>query len=180
MSLGQFLPVGSPLVILTNLDAIHVDFTLPEQYLGRVSVGQALAVRLEGHPWQVFPGQVQAIIPEIHRDTRHFEVRAVFGNPDRVLVPGLSARIEWPGSTPEQRVVIPQSAVLDEAVFVIESASDTATPDSPQWISKRRKIRLGPQQGDRVIVLEGLQAGEQVATSNLQSLQEDGPVVVNP
>lgn len=180
VNLGQYLPVGSPLVILTNLNPIHVDFTLPEQYIDRVSVGQAVTAHLEGKPRQVFPGYIHAVIPEIHQETRHFRVRAVFDNPGRVLVPGLLARIEWSPSTPERRVVmIPRSAVLEGAVFVIESAppGDATSPDSPRLIATRRHVQLGPPQGDLVVVLEGLQANERVAISNLHTLK-DGQIIV--
>ncbi len=183
VTLGQYLPVGSPLVTLSNLDRIQIDLTLPKQHIGQVAAGQAVTARLEDHPWQAFPGLLQAVVPEIHRETRHFAVRAIFANPDHALIPGLTARIEWSLSTPERRVMIPKSAVLDGTgtVFVVEAiSSNTALSGAPRSIVKRREIRLGSRQsdGDLVVVLEGLQVGERVATSNLQSLQDGAEVEV--
>ena len=89
VNLGQYLNPGDTVATLTDLDQLYVDFNLPQQELGRLSVGQTVRVTSDSWPGRSFTARVNAIEPRIGEDTRNVVVQAVLANPGHVLRPGM-------------------------------------------------------------------------------------------
>ncbi|MFE8033765.1 efflux RND transporter periplasmic adaptor subunit [Thiohalocapsa marina] len=163
VDLGQFLPAGSAIVELEALDPVYVDFALPERHLARLNTGQTVLVTVTAYPGEVFEGQIQAINPALDRNTRNVRVRALLQNPERRLRPGMFAQVETLLPAREQVLTLPREAITfntyGDSVFVIRQ-KDTDT--EPQLQVQRRQIRTGEVHGDRIELLDGLEAGEQV------------------
>ncbi|MFP4062457.1 MAG: efflux RND transporter periplasmic adaptor subunit, partial [Halochromatium sp.] len=94
VNLGQFLDAGSAIAELEALDPVYVDYALPERRLSELEVEQPIAVRVKAYPERVFEGRIQAISPAVNRETRNIQVRAQLPNPDRLLLPGMFAKVE--------------------------------------------------------------------------------------
>jgi membrane fusion protein, multidrug efflux system len=100
-------------------------------------------------------------------------------------------------------LVIPRSALIDEdgetAVFVIERGADkpvepkevkpkpgdavaaeTGKRAQPQLVAKRRVVKVGYVQDDRVEIREGLKAGERVITLGRDAVRDGSEVQVLP
>jgi membrane fusion protein (multidrug efflux system) len=199
ISLGQYVSPGTPLVTLQSLDPIYVNFSLPEQRIGVLTVGQAVTAGVDAFPDATFEGRITAIEPRVDENTRNFNLQATFRNSDARLQPGLFARIHIAQSKSATYVVVPQTAVsynpYGNSVYVVQEAaagSGGATPaqptegaqtapgkQGPTLVVTRRLIKTGPTRGDFVAVIEGLKPGERVATSGLLKLRNDAVVVVN-
>jgi len=54
-----------------------------------------------------------------------------------------------------------------------------AIPAEPKLTVERRFVRVGPTQGNRVAILEGVKAGEQVVTSGQLKLQPEATIKVD-
>src|SRR5690606_29918730 len=52
VNLGEYLPPGTPIVTLQSLDELHVDFTLPEEFVDDVAPGQEVEVAVSAYPGQ--------------------------------------------------------------------------------------------------------------------------------
>jgi RND family efflux transporter MFP subunit len=92
-------------------------------------------------------------------------VRAKFPNPDREIVPGMSARVRLTIGEPREAMLLPVSAVAT----VQEQYAPTRTRGVPGVhvvtegdLVEHRKINIGPVHGDFREVVEGLKAGEWV------------------
>ncbi len=200
VNLGQFLNPGDPIVSLQSLDPIYINFSLPEQQLGAVQVGQEVAVTVDSLAGRSFTGTVTAIEPEVDASTRNFMLQATLDNAEQVLRPGTFARASAQVGESADAVVIPQTAVsfnpYGNTVYVVsESAApqgqaaapvevraegdQAAAPAGPQLTVKQRFIKTGATRGDLVVVTEGLEVGERVATSGLLKLRNDAVVVIN-
>lgn len=185
VNIGQYLSPGTPIVTLQALDPVFVDFTLPEQDLASVSVGQVVTATVDAQAGRSFSGKVAAIEPLVDSKTRNFKVRASFSNADGALRPGLFARASIGLADSRQVVVVPLTAVsynpYGNSVYVIQKVkgknADGKVED--QLVVRRRFVKTGETRGDLVAISEGLKAGEQVATSGLLKLQNDSHVIIN-
>lgn len=180
-NIGQFLSPGAPIFTLQALDPVYVDFNLPEQQLNQVATGQAVAVTVDSTPGRRFEGVVAAIEPAVDSQSRNFKVRARLANPSGLLRPGQFARAEIALGDAHDVITIPRSAVsynpYGNSVYVIQNGQQVA--GKPTLMVRRRFVKTGESRGDLVVVTQGLQPGEQVATSGLLKLQNDSQVIIN-
>ena len=191
VNLGQYIAPGAAIVSLQQLDPIHLDFSLPEQRMGKLVEGSAVRAGIDALPGQVFEGQVTAIEPQVDPATRNFKAQATFRNPDGALRPGSFASITFAQGGERDVLVIPQTAVsfnpYGNAVFVIgkqkRKPGETDMQGQPlsgdKLVVTQRFVKTGATRGDLVVVSEGLKAGEQVVTSGLLKLRNDAEVTIN-
>ncbi|WP_246731837.1 efflux RND transporter periplasmic adaptor subunit [Methylocapsa sp. S129] len=190
VDVGQFLAVGTSVVTLQQLDPIYVDFQSPEQSLRTLAVGQQATMTLDAFPDRTFTGKIAAIDARISQDTRNLLVRAEFPNPDHKLLPGMFANIAVTTGAPADVLTLPRTAIIfslyGDNVFVVKPAPPKASEaqaagkdDKPNLIAERRFVRVGDTRGERVSILEGVNAGELVVTSGQIKLQPNGPVTID-
>lgn len=206
---GQYVSPGQALVWLQALDPIWVDFPVPEAAIGRFAIGSEIELTADAYPAQVFTGEVEALDAKLGVDTRTLMVRARVPNPDRKLLPGMFANVAVLAGGAKEYVTVPRTAVTyglyGDSVWVVKEsaakpaeagpptasaegvgsaiAADTtptaAIPPEKALTAERRFVRVGPSEGDRVAILEGVKAGEQVVTSGQLKLQPDAAVKVD-
>jgi membrane fusion protein (multidrug efflux system) len=174
VDVGQYLKAGQPLVTLQDLTPINVNFSLPEQTLSRVAVGQTVEVRVDAYPETRFSGEVTAIDPQVNESTRNFTVQATLANDDRRLRPGMFARVTLRTGAPRQLVTLPQTAIVTNpygaSVYVVQTGGE-----GPPKVTEAR-VETGRQRGTQIAVTEGLSGGETVVTSGQIKLREGLPV----
>lgn len=180
VNVGEFVNAGTVIVTLQQLDPIDLDFALPERYQSNLRPGLAVEVAVDAWPEQRFAGEVIAVEPRIDETTRSIRLRARLTNGDDKLRAGQfgSVRLLLPGA--REVVTIPRTAVdynsYGDAVFVVR---DRQADDGAELEVVQRFVRLGEARGDFVEVVDGLQEGDQVATSGLLKLNSNQPVVIN-
>ena len=191
VNLGQYVAPGAAVVSLQQLDPIYLDFSLPEQEIGKMVVGTRIRASVDALPGQVFEGEVTAIEPQVDANTRNFKVQATLPNPDRAVRPGGFAKVGFDLGGARDVVVIPQTAVsfnpYGNAVFVVskvkrkpgEKDMQGKELTGDQMIVQQRFIKTGATQGDLIVVTDGLKAGEQIVTSGLLKLRNDAEVTIN-
>lgn len=184
INLGEYLAPGRAIVSLQSLDPIFVNFSVPEQELYNLTIGLPVYIQVEALPDKVFTGKLTAIEPGADPATRNFNVQATFANQDLKLRPGMFAEItiNLPGN--EKVVAIPRSAVsynpYGNSVYVLQKIDAAQAADAATVFKvKQRFIKLGDEQGEMVVVLDGLTKGEILATSGLLKLRNDATVQVN-
>ena len=177
VDLGQHLAPGDAIVNLQALDPIFVNFNLPQRYLGRVHTDLDVKVRLENYPGRAFHGRITALAAAVDVSTRNFEAQATLPNADHALKPGMFTQVNVELGDSESVTVVPQTAVsfnpYGDSVWIIKK------DDSGALSAERRLIKTGQRRGDLVQILDGLAAGDIVATSGLLKLRNGVPVNVN-
>ena len=102
--------------------------------------------------------------------TGTLRVRAAFPNPQRLLRPGMFARIRVDLGLRPDSILVPERAVTElqgkNFAWVI-GAEDKAT---------QRAVKVGETLGENLLILEGLKAGERIITEGLQKVREGAPV----
>jgi membrane fusion protein (multidrug efflux system) len=178
---GQYLNVGAPIVPLQSLDPIHVDFSLPQQYLDQIATGGEIRIKAEGVAGVEFDGAISAIDSRVDEITRNIALRGTIPNPERKLRPGMYVSVEVLLPEKEGVIAIPASAIsyapYGDSVFVVESK--TGPDGKPMKQLLQQFVKVGPSRGDQVSIQSGVKAGDEVVSSGVFKLRSGAPVFVN-
>ncbi len=136
VNLGQYLNPGTPITVLESLDAVYIDFTIPQQQVARVPVGTAIRIVLPGtQPPQTLAGKVAAVDPNVDAVTRAVKLRASVQenkdddktNEDK-LRPGMFVNVSVVLPERANVVFVPATTVMrapyGNSVYVIENRKD--------------------------------------------------------
>ncbi|MFC3325821.1 efflux RND transporter periplasmic adaptor subunit [Mesorhizobium cantuariense] len=131
IDIGQYLAPGTAVVTLQDLDTMRVDFSVPEQQLPLLKIGQTVRLGFGGED-RPFAGAIRGIDPKIDSSSRLVNIRAEVANPDGKLTPGqfVQVRVELPE---EQNVLtLPQTALTTslygDYIFVVQPAKPAEAP----------------------------------------------------
>ena len=168
-SRGSYLMVNSRIVTLVKIDPLRLRADIPEYAAALVRTGQTMTLSVEAFPDRTFTGRVVRIGPSLSEQTRALSVEAEVANPTNILRPGMFAKSTLITAKDAPAVMVPRRAIQVVAglskIFVIENGH-----------ASERIVKTGASDGDLVEIVDGVKAGDNVATSNLDKLQ-DGTVV---
>src|SRR6266478_3854699 len=182
VEVGQYLTPGAPMVTLTDLSMLYVNFTLPSQRRSEISVGQRVNVTADAFPGRTFAAQITTIEPQVSADTRTMTVQATMRNPDNSLLPGMfvNAAAVLPPET--DVMVLPETAIdytlYGDSVYVIREDGKDAN-GRPILRAMRTPIKAGVRVGGKVAILQGLQPGERVVAAGQVKVQNGAPVAIS-
>jgi membrane fusion protein, multidrug efflux system len=173
VSVGNFVgPSTGPLATIVRQDPIYVTFPVTqremlefrkEQQAGPVD--PVIYIRLADGSRYAHPGKVDFVDVTVNQGTDTVQVRAVFPNPDRVLVDGQLVSVVAEVGKAQASLVIPQQAIqIDQSgafVLVVDKASKVEV----------RRVEVTQGAGQSLTVTKGLQAGEKVITEGVQKVR---------
>ena len=177
---------SSMLTMITSLDPIYCVFDADEQavlkYLRLAAAGKRESSRDTENPVFMeladetgFPhkGKIDFVDNRFDPATASMRARCVFENKDRLLLPGMFARIRIPGSAPRETVLIPDSAIgTDQSSQYVYVVVDD--------VIKRRSIVPGPITDGLRVIREGLKGDEMLVTQGLLQARPDAKVKTVP
>ena len=168
-SRGSYLMVNSRIVTLVKIDPLRLRADIPEYAAALVRTGQTMTLSVEAFPGRTFTGRVVRIGPSLSEQTRALSVEAEVANPGNILRPGMFAKSTLITAKDAPAVMVPRRAVQVVAglskIFVIENGH-----------ASERIVKTGASDGDLIEIIEGVKAGDHVATNNLDKLQDGSPV----
>ncbi|MBV0932054.1 efflux RND transporter periplasmic adaptor subunit [Marinobacterium weihaiense] len=170
VSPGDFVTSGQPLVELTDLSTLKVEFSIPERHLQQLQTGQPLSLIIDALGADAFAGEIYAIAPSANPTSHNIRVRARVPNPDGVLRPGLFARIQVETARHEQALVVPEQALILQGnqTLVMQLNADNQAELTP--------VTTGLRRFGEVQILSGLAPGAVVVTAGHLKLRPGMPV----
>ena len=176
VNVGDYLKDGADIVNIEDLDAIFVDFRLPERFQSKVKTGQTASIDLDALPGRKFTARIQAIDPLIDANGRSVGVRGCIDNRQLQLRPGMFARVNTVFGVRETAMVIPEEAIIPQGpkVFVIKLLPG---PNEKTRTTQRIEVKVGLRRPGKVEILEGLEPTDTVVANGQQRVQKDGTVV---
>jgi membrane fusion protein, multidrug efflux system len=182
VEVGQYLMPGAPIVTLTDLSTLYVNFTLPSQSRAQISVGQRVNVTVDAYPGRIFNAEITTIEPQVSADTRTMTVQATMANPDNALLPGMFVNAAVVLPPQPDMVVLPETAVdytlYGDSVYVIREDGKDAN-GKPILKAIRTPVKTGARWGNKVAILDGLKPGERVVAAGQVKVQNGAQVVVS-
>jgi cobalt-zinc-cadmium efflux system membrane fusion protein len=168
-TIGATVGTDANLFKIIDLSTVWIDANVFEKDLERVKLGQEVKVSVPAFPGSSFSGRVILVSSVVDPDTRTVKVRTEVPNRDGRLKPDMFANVEIITDLHRTAISIPQSALLNDGghtvVFVAAGNG-----------YEKRVVTAGIQSGDRVEILDGLQAGDKVVVKgNYLLLQQSKP-----
>jgi membrane fusion protein, multidrug efflux system len=176
VSPGDYVSDGDDIVNLEKIQPLKVDFRVPEIFLANLKVGRPIRVVIDAFRDRGFEGRILAINPLVDAGGRAVVIRAQVANDDRVLRPGLFARVTLSLSEQAEAVFVPEAAIVPDAgqrfVYRVEPG------DAPT--ARRVAVETGKRLPGEVQVTKGLAAGDRVVTAGVLKLRDGAAVKLIP
>ncbi len=172
VTVGQYVRANTPLIVLVKTDPLRLRLDVPERMAPWVKVGQIAQVEVEAFEGQKFNGKIWRVAPSVDQAKRTFIAEALIDNPGMRLKPGSYAKARIPTDKSETIVLLPNRAVQ----YVLGSNKAYVIKDDT---IEAREVKIGERFETEVEILEGVAAGETVATTNLARLDTGSKVVID-
>lgn len=181
LSVGSFVQAGSTvLATISSVDPVMVKFSMSEnEYLQFVRMkngaspsewGSELKLILSDGSEYPMTGKIEQVDKGLATGTGTLSFKASFGNPNKVLVPGMFARVVVKGEVRPGALLVPQRAVqqlLDKTVVTVVGEGDKA---------EMKAVKLGAKIGNMWVVEEGLTGSERVIVEGFLKTPPGTPV----
>ena len=168
------------LVVITMMKPISVLFTIPETDLPAVLEAYRRGHRLRVQAWdraetrQLAEGELRTVDNQIDTTTGTIKLRAEFANENEDLFPNQFVNIRLRVDSIPDASVIPSAAVqrgsFGTFVYLVKDDKTVTV----------RRVGLGPAQGTRIAIANGLKPGDRVVLEGVDQLKEGAKVEVIP
>jgi len=158
-----------PIVQIVDITRLQVQAFAPEDSGALAVVGAEAEVEVESADVAV-NGVITYVSSAISNGVRTFETRITIDNPEEKIKAGSYAKVRIKGSQNDAAILVPMGAVLrdeNDAPYAFVAENNVA---------RKKPIRLGPSQGARVLVREGLEAGEKLIAEGASELTDGQPI----
>jgi RND family efflux transporter MFP subunit len=183
VKLGSSVAAGQTLLNTISSDnPIGVDFSIDEKDINRFtellqkktdSKDSTFSIALPDKTQYTLPGQLSFIDRAVDPQTGTIRARVIFPNPKNVLRAGLTCNLLVKNKNAVGAILIPFKAVIEQMgeYFVFIASGNKVS---------QRKITIGSQVNDQVIVKNGLQFGDQIVVEGNQKLRDNSSISLNP
>jgi membrane fusion protein, multidrug efflux system len=177
VNVGALVGYAGPtkLATVVQVDPIYVYFNVSETIVLRIKEGLAkqgktlrdvgeIPVEIGTQTETGYPhkGKIDYIAPQVDPSTGTLEVRAILGNKDLSLLPGLFVRVRVPVQRLDKGILIDDVAIgtsqLGEYVLIVGKDN----------VVEQRQVKLGQLNGQLRVIESGLTGDEWVITEGLQ------------
>jgi len=170
VNLGDYIKDGSDLVSVEDASSMWVDFRLPERYVPRLKMGQAVELGLDALPGRRFTAQIEALDTQLEANGRSMLVRARVKGATAELRSGLFARVRVVFAQRANALVVPEEALVPQGgkQYVIKLVEGVDGKKGPT--AQRIEADMGARIAGKVELLSGVKLGDRVVTAGQSRL----------
>jgi len=180
--LGTLVTPGQTLLnVISTDDPMGMDFFADEKSLidfmklvenpQELQLDSVFSLILPDQRRYPFPGSIETIDRAIDRGTGTIQIRLKFPNPDFALKPGLNATLIYTRTLTDPQITVPQKALVERLGEVYVYVADNGE-------AKQVTVKTGSKTQDRIVIQEGLQAGQQVIISGVQKIADGDKIQI--
>ena len=170
VSEGSYVTPSTQIASIQNINPVKIDFSVPEKYAYLISKNDAVNFFIDATHSQI-TGKVYAIEPKIDLSTRTLQVRALCDNKNEKILPGSFAKIELRLKETPNALMIPTQALIPvlkgQTVYVAKNGTAQSIP-----------VKTGVRTETEIQITDGLNIGDTIITTGMNSLKPNAPVVV--
>lgn len=170
VDVGTMAVPGMPLLRVETGDNFRLEATVEESRLAQITVGKEVPVQVDAVGKTPMTGKVAEIVPAADPGSRSFLVKIELPT-NAALRSGMYGKARVPIGE-KKSLSVPQTAVIERgqltSVFVLDE----------KGIAHLRLVTTGKVTGDRVEILSGINAGEQIVARDTDKVKEGNRVVV--
>ena len=171
---GDMYAMSAPIYVVEQISPVKMLVGISEVDYTKIRKNDTVEISVDAFPDKVFKGKVNRIYPTVNPGTHTFNVEIIVPNNDRVLRPGMFARVTVLFGI-NHSPVIPDIAVVKQTgsgerfVYVLNEDKTVAY----------KAITLGRRMGSEFEVLSGLSEGEVIVTGGQVRLKDGVKVEVS-
>lgn len=178
VDIGQYVAPGTIVATLQDISTMRVDFSLPEQELPNLTVGQRIEVRIEGLD-ETFPGELTGIDPRVDPASRLVALRGSIDNANGKLTPGQFVRIRVILPREDGVIALPQTALSTSLYGDYVYTVRPSEADANQLELRQVFVRPGRRSGGLIEITEGVSPGDQVVSAGQNRLSNGQPALID-
>ncbi|MED7788177.1 efflux RND transporter periplasmic adaptor subunit [Francisella sp. 19X1-34] len=201
ISLGQYFNNGDNAATLTKVDPIFITFSVPQNRVSLIKVGQDISFFSDSYPGKKFTAKITAINSFINDSNRSIVVQATYKNPKHQIVPGMFLTVHVNLPIKKDSIVIPRNAIAyslyGESVYTLQPALDKAgKPEKVSYTSTagggmktitldKTLYKVGQdnikvlETRNNLALVEGIKPGTTIVTSGQNKVQKGGNAMLN-
>ena len=168
------LYAGQPIFVVQQITPVKLKVGVSESDYTKVKIGNQVEITVDALPGQTFTGKINKIYPTIDPMTHTFVTEILVQNSDRVLRPGMFARVKIEFGV-NNSVVVPEESVVkmqgtgQRCVYILQ----------PDNTVESVIVKLGRHIGNSYEILEGISEGDVVTVKGSTSLKDGAKVEVS-
>jgi RND family efflux transporter MFP subunit len=164
---GDMFSLSAPLFVVQQVTPVKLLVGISESEYTRVAKGDEVSLTVDAIPGRTFTGKVERLHPTMDAATHTFKAEVRVPNTDRVLRPGMYARVTVNFGTRRSVVVPDQALVKQEGTgtrFIYVLQEDGTVRYLP--------VKTGRHIGTEYEITEGLQDGQTIVVKGHTALRD--------
>jgi multidrug efflux pump subunit AcrA (membrane-fusion protein) len=160
---GELINPGTPIAEVIRIDSVKLVGGIPEKEIANIKYGDNVKINVSAYPDKEFYGKIQYISSTADKTSKTFDVKIIIDNSKGLLKPGMLAKFSMLRKKYDKAILIPTSSVIQteySPIIYLEKHGKVF----------ERKVKLGNNFSDKVLVLDGLSEGERIVTVGQQNL----------
>ena len=175
LDIGEMATPGQPIIRLINTDRVRIIGGVPERYALFVHPGDSAWITFDFLPGQQYAGLINFVGNAVNAGSRTFPIEIVLDNPHRSIKPQMVAGVNLVREQFDNVITVPQQIIMRlEDGYQLYVAQEF----QGKLVAAARKVQLGPNYENRVVIREGLEVGELIITLGYQQVDHGTPVRV--
>jgi RND family efflux transporter MFP subunit len=173
---GEWINPGSGVLELVATDNLRLDFTVTEDYLATIEIGNPVSFKLNAQPGSLLQGRVETIVPVLDPTARTFLLRVRLDQQHSSLSPGLSVQAKLQIASGRRGLVVPKDALLrypDGRIMLW-----TVTDQNGKLIVEQQPVITGLALDNQIEIRSGLSADDRVVIKGNEALQQGQTVYI--
>lgn len=169
LELNDEVAPGTPTFNVSQIHKLKVKIGIPESEIGGVKEGNKAVVTMDLYPGQRWEGEISRLAKEIGDNGRNFAAEIVIDNKDKILKPGLTAKIKINRGTIKGKVIVPSELILTESThnYVMIAKNGVAA---------YRKVELGSADETQTVLASGVEIGEKLIYKGNNLVNDNTPI----
>jgi HlyD family secretion protein len=169
---GEMAAAGTPLITVMDTSHVIAKAHIPQPDAALLKLGDQATLTVPGENDPI-EGKVTVISPALDPNSTTVEVWVQAANPRQRLKPGTSVQVSMLAQTVKDGIAIPAASVLKS-----QDGTTTVMVIGPDNRAHQTPVKTGIHDGDRVQIVEGIQAGDRVITSGAYALPDKTKVTI--
>ena len=201
VKLGNLVQTNQALFQIVDMQPLQAVLNVPERDLGTLKPAQVVRMSVDALPGKTFEGVIARIAPVVDAASGTFRATCEFRDASETLKPGMFGRIDVAYDQRHDALVVPRAAITEEdgesSVFVIEPvpakpatpavskgksgdavAAEPAKAAAAHFVARRRLVKTGYADGNRIEIRDGVADGERVITIGRNAVRDGTEVQV--
>ncbi len=163
---GETALTSVPVCTVLDISRVKVKVSVSEREIGSITPNTPTTVSVQAAGKQNLQGGTIEKGVTADAVTRTYDIRILLPNADGALLPGMVASVSVQEEAAAERITLPVTAVQENIdgskfVWLVE-----------QGKAKRQRVSIGGLTGNRVVITDGLQKGQQVIVEGYQKVSE--------